>query len=117
MELRTGSLENKKLIKTRSDVDSVTFTVVLNTGGLDIFTITDERVRMRLTVNNDTRPLVLDDVNESTRDVGILLQDVFSDFLGKDFNVIDVGAAFGDDVDSVLTGVYDDGFLVPTIFA
>jgi len=48
---------------------------------------------------------VLDDVNESTRDVSILLQDMFSDFLTKDFNVVNVLATLGHDVDSVLTGV------------
>lgn len=105
VESGTGGLEDEELVKTGGDGDFVTGTSVLNAGGLDIFTITDERVRVRLTVNNETSPLVLDDINESTANVRILLQDVFSDFLGKDFDVVNVSAALGDDVDSVLTGI------------
>jgi hypothetical protein len=106
VESGTGGLENKELLETGGDVDLVTGTVVVDRGGLDIFTITDEGVIVGLTVNDKTSPLVLDDVNESTRDVSVLLQDVSGDFLTENFNVIDVFTALGNDVDSVLAGIY-----------
>jgi hypothetical protein len=37
--------------------------------------------------------------------VSVLLQDVFGDFLTKDFNVIDIGTALGNNVTSVLTSI------------
>lgn len=105
VESGTGGLEDEELVETGGNGDLVTGTSVLNASGLDIFTITDERVRMRLTVNNETSPLVLDDINESTANVSILLQDVFSDFLGKDFDVVNILTALGNDVDGVLTSI------------
>jgi len=108
VESRTSSLEDEELVKTRGNVDFVTSTIMVNTGGLDILTITDERVVVGLTINNEASPLVLDDINESTRDMSVLLQDMFSDFLTEDFNVINVLATLGDDVDSVLAGIGGD---------
>lgn len=106
MELRTSSFEHKELVKAGSNVNSVAFTVVVNAGSLDFITITEERVGMGLTVNDDTRPLMLDDINEGTGEVVVLLQNVFSNFLTKDFNVIDIFTTLSDNVDSVLTSVY-----------
>lgn len=108
VESRTSSLEDEELVKTRGNADFVTSTIMVNTGGLDILTITDERVVVGLTINNETSPLVLDDINKSTRKVSILLQDMFSDLLTKDFNVINILATLGNDVDSVLAGIGGD---------
>ena len=108
MESGTSSLENEELIKTRGNANLVTSTIMVDTSGLNIFTITNERMSVRLTINNKTSPLVLDNINKSTRNMGILLQDMFSDLLTKDFNVIDVLTTLSDDITGVLTGISGD---------
>jgi hypothetical protein len=105
VESRTSSLQDKEFIETGGDVDLVTSTVMVDGSSLDIFTVTDERVGVRLTVNDKTSPLVLDNVDKSTRKMSILLQDVGGDFLTEEFNVINVLATLGHDVDGVLAGI------------
>lgn len=105
MEGRAGRLEDEEVRQTRRNGDVVRSTVVDNAGGRDILTVTNEGVGVGLTLDGHTGPLVLDDVDMDTRNVGILLQDVLGNLLGKHLNRVDIGAALGDDVDSVLAGV------------
>jgi hypothetical protein len=112
VESGTSGLEDKEFLKTRGDGDLVTGTEVVDRGGLDILTIANEGVGVRLTVNNKTGPLVLDDVNKGTRDVGILLQNVLSDLLTENFNVINIFTTLGQNVTGVLAGIYRQGMLL-----
>lgn len=105
VESGTGGLENEQVLESRLNSDLVTVTVLCDMGGGDILTITDERVRVKLTVNNHTRPLVLDDLNVGNVDVLVLLENMLSDLLSKDFNVVNVGTTLGQDVASVLASV------------
>jgi hypothetical protein len=105
VEGRASGLEDKQVLESRLDGDLVAITVVNNVGGLDILTITDKGVRVEFTVNQHTRPLVLDDLDVGNVNVLVLLEDVLSDLLGKEFNVINVGTALGHDVNSVLAGI------------
>ena len=105
VESRTSGLQDKELSKTRLDVDLVTLAVVINLGGGNILTITDERVGVGLALDIQTGPLVLDDINMSTGDPVVLVEHVGSDLLSKDFNVVDILAALGKNVDGVLASI------------
>jgi hypothetical protein len=105
MESRASGLEHKEVLEAGLDGDLVTSTFLDHRASLDFRTITDKGVGMGFAVHVQTRPLVLDDVNVGVGDVGVLLQDVFSDFLSKEFNVVDVLGTLGDHVDSVLAGI------------
>lgn len=105
VESRASGLQDQKLSKTGLDVDLVTLAVVINLGGGNILTITDEGVGVGLALDVQTSPLVLDDINVSAGDPVVLVEHVGGDLLGKDFNVVDVLAALGKNVDGVLAGV------------
>jgi hypothetical protein len=106
MESRASGLENKQVLQSRLNCDLVSITVVDDVGSLDILTITDKGVGVEFTIDQHTRPLVLDDLDMSNVDVLVLLEHMLSNLLSEDLNVINVGAALGYDVHSVLAGVY-----------
>lgn len=106
MESRASGLENKQVLQSRLNCDLVSITVVGDVGSLDILTVTDKGVGVELTIDQHTGPLVLDDLDMSNVDVLVLLEHMLSNLLSEDLNVINVGAALGYDVHSVLAGVY-----------
>lgn len=105
VEGRASGLENKQVLETGLNGDLVSVTVVGNVGGLDVLTITNKGVRVELTVDQHTGPLVLDNFNMGNMDVLVLLENMLSDLLTEDLDVINVGAALGNNVNSVLAGV------------
>lgn len=106
VEGRASCLQDQELLKTGGDEHLVTSTLAINASNLDILAVADERVRVGLAINQEASPLVLDDINMDLGDVLVLLQHVLSDLHTKHFNVINVLAALGKNVDSVLASVY-----------
>jgi hypothetical protein len=105
VESGTSGLEDEQVLETRLNGNLVTVTVLGNMSGLDVLAIADKGVGVKFAINHHTRPLVLDNLNVGNVDVLVLLENMLSDLLTKDFNVVNVGTTLGNDVASVFASV------------
>jgi hypothetical protein len=84
VESRPSGLENEQVLQSRTDLKALT-SCVMDLRHADVLPITEEGMLVRLAVDKDSSPLVLDDGAPSASDVLVCGREMSSDDAGKQF--------------------------------